>query len=300
MPDRLRKVVQQQLVISKGFSNQLAAIGEIASRANVIVARSMETFSAKMQSLVIPHIDLPQMAQSWENLRQGILETEEDIKVFKVAMVEMGYPPHDGMSIKQMRTISKRYHVDSNEVKQNIGGIMAELYDPVEMKEIILKWEKTITIKKRLPLLRNAIMAHNLGMYDLVVPAVLSQLEGVLVDTFSIKGRVTGEIQRVLLKHLLLKSKHFESTFNFDAAIHDYYKDNILMGFKHGEASKSDISRHAILHGGDTNFGRQPISLKALLLFDYIVTASEGIEDADIQNAKREVLGVRRRNSKRK
>src|SRR5690606_5130815 len=125
------------------------------------------------------------------------------------------------------------------------------------------QWESSNILRKRMPLLRNAIMAHNLGMYDLVVPSVLSQLEGFLVDLFEYKGKVFGKTQLVFLKHLLLENRN---EYSFDDAIHEYYSQQILESFEHGKETESGVSRHAILHGGETGFGKETTSLKILLL----------------------------------
>jgi hypothetical protein len=294
------KIIQQQAEFSKKFATQFEIAARVAENAGSIIIQNLEVFSSRMKSIVIPHIDTTQLTESLKNIGKGLLETESDIKVFKAAMVEMGYPPHDGMSIRQMRTIAKHYKTDSDELKENIDGFMSALYNPNEMKLILLSWEKKKLIRRRLPLLRNAIMAHNLGMYDLVVPSVLSQLEGVLVDIFTIKGNVNGQIQEIMLQNLLLKNYGYERSFSFDDSIHDYYVKNILVNFEHGKTAKSDLSRHAILHGSDTDFGKQTTSLKVLLLFDYFVTASENIKDEDIQKTKREVAEIRKRNRYRK
>jgi len=58
--------------------------------------------------------------------------------------------------------------------------------------------------------------------------------------------------------------------YSFDEAIQKYYLDIILAGFEHGTVPKSFLSRHAILHGGDTNYGNITNSLKSILLFDYL------------------------------
>lgn len=298
MMNDLVRLMQQQAEFSQRIGSHLTRVTGLAENAGSALSKSLQAISSKMQSIVIPHIDTTELLKGLENIRKGILETESDIKVFKAAMVEMGYPPHDGMSIGQMRAIAKQYKVNSDELKEKIDGFMATLYNPSEMQQTLLSWEKKDLITKRLPLLRNAIMAHNLGMYDLVVPSVLSQLEGVLVDIFTVKGNVNGQIQKIMLENLLLKNYEYDYLFSFDDSIHEFYVKNILVNFEHGKNTKSDLSRHAILHGSDTNFGKQTVSLKVLLLFDYLVSASESIKNEDVQKAKREIKEIRRRNRK--
>ena len=39
---------------------------------------------------------------------------------------------------------------------------------------------------------------------------------------------------------------------------------------EHGKALQPDLSRHAILHGGDTNYGTELNALKVIMLIDYV------------------------------
>ncbi|MFC5604442.1 hypothetical protein [Sporosarcina koreensis] len=293
MDNRLSKILQEHM-------RDMAKIGTMATEYTSALARignaAAERY-AKLNKAFQPYLDLTQFTQSFANIQSGILKTEEDIKVFKVAIVELGYPPHDGMAIGNMRAIAELYLDDKKELEDNIDEIMTHLYNASELKEILLFWEETKLVKKRLPLLRNAIMAHNLGMYDLVVPSIISQMEGLLVDTFHVKGRVDGTIQKVMLKNLLLKDESI-SSFSFDETIHEYFSDNVLASFEHGKQLGTDLSRHAILHGSDTGFGKRTVSLKAILLFDYLVSASIKVKDDVIQECKREIAGIRRRKRK--
>jgi hypothetical protein len=216
--------------------------------------------------------------ETFERISRGIKETEEDIKVFKAAMVDLGYPPHDELDIRLMRRIAQDFRDEGKEsVEEYIDEFMCEFYSQTVIQKISSKWEHYGFLKKRLPLLRSAIRAHNLGMYDLVVPSVISQFEGVIVDAFDIKGSVNGAIQEILYGTLLLKEDSF--AWDFDEEIHCYYSQKVLVGFAHGKKAKSEISRHAILHGGDTEFGLETNSLKVILLFDYIVEALNDMDE---------------------
>lgn len=293
MDNRLAEIIRKQMEIAE----KIGMAAELASKVARVGNAAAEQI-VRMSKAIQPFLNSSQMAQGLTNIRNGIIQTEEDIKVFKVAMVEMGYPPHDGMTIKSMRSIAKIYQSDKEELKDNIDEIMKQLFPPSELQSMLLSWEEVEMLNRRLPLLRNVVMAHNIGMYHLVVPSLLSQMEGLLVDIFSIKGRVDGKIQKVMLKHLLLK-KEYQSSLSFDEAIHKYYSENILASFTHGESLGTDLSRHAILHGSDTDFGKESISLKVILLFDYLVSVSLEINESMIQEAKKEIAETRKRNRRR-
>lgn len=210
-----------------------------------------------------------QIQETLKRISEGFIETEEDLKVFKVAIIDLGYPPHEGMGIWNMREIAKMYTEDKSTLEETIDYIMCEYYDDEFFTELGRMWENYEVLQNRLPILRNVIMAHNLGMYNVSIPAIIAQLEGVLIDSFEIKGYVNGVIIKMLLKELL---KEEDSGFDFDGEIRKYYEKNILADFERGKIIKSDVSRNAILHGADITYGKQIVSIKAILLFDTIAT----------------------------
>ncbi|PEC09881.1 hypothetical protein CN567_22220 [Bacillus toyonensis] len=62
-----------------------------------------------------------------------------------------------------------------------------------------------------------------------------------------------------------------DGVFSFDKQIQTFYLNTILIGFEHGESLKSKLSRNAILHGADLEYGTEENSLKSILIFDYIL-----------------------------
>lgn len=70
----------------------------------------------------------------------------------------------------------------------------------------------------------------------------------------------------------LLKNDSFENT---EEVLLKFITDIILSGFKHGDAMFSYPSRHAILHGADTSYGKESISLKTILVLDILTRKFE-------------------------
>jgi hypothetical protein len=171
---------------------------------------------------------------------------------------------------------------------------MIRFYNDRRIVNIGYNWENKTILSERISILRSVIMAHNLGMYNVSIPAILAQLEGTIIDAFQINSRVKGNHLKVLIKHLLLDNNNFIGSFNFDDAIEKYYSENILMSFSHGSELGSDLSRHAILHGGDKYYGKEIVSIKAILLFDYIVEAIDDLKESTISHAKLEIRRINR------
>jgi len=228
-------------------------------------------------------------------IKQGILKTEEDMKVFKIAIIELGYPPHEGMDISTIRGIAQAYTNDKEHLSEIIDQIMCDYYDDDFIMMISGLWEENDTIKERLPILRNVIMAHNQGMYNVAIPSILAQFEGSLVDAFNIRGKVDGTIVNKLIR-ILLKNNSSDTLWSFDKEIHKFYEENLMVSFNHGGLIGSKVSRHAILHGGDKEYGTQENSIKLILLFDYIATEFKNIDDKTIKKANEEISKYRKYN----
>lgn len=265
------------------------------------IQRIKDNYS-QLQSQIVSQF-VQEIRNTFQKIAQGIKETEEDVKVYKTVMMKFGYPPSGTIDIPSLRSIAQHYNSYSGN-KENfqefIDEFMIEYYDASALQELSLMWERNNLIAKRMPLLRNAIKAHNLGMFELVVPSIIPQLEGIIVDAFGIKENVNQPILKILLRHLLLENNKSKSEYNFDPSIYTYYKNRVLVPFKRGVDLKSDISRHAISHGEDTNFGKETISLKLILLFDYILDSTTELKEEVKLAAKHEVKRYRKSLNTRK
>lgn len=123
------------------------------------IGRVASDFTNSLSSVISPQLQ-NLLSIEWDSIKKGIIETKDDIKIFKAAMVELNYPPHDGMDIVEMRKIAQSYVKDKEFVKENIDSMFQEIYDANEIKSILLGWEQVKLIERRIPILRNVIMVH--------------------------------------------------------------------------------------------------------------------------------------------
>jgi hypothetical protein len=227
---------------------------------------------------------------SWfDEIGKELEKVEDDIIQFKTIIVRLGYPPHEDMPVSDIRRIVADYNEFGEEyVKKYLDDLMFEIYDEKYLDDILLKWEQTKLLSSRISILRNVIKCHNQQMYNASIPTLLPQLEGIIVDAFQHKGELRGHHLGVYLKHLLIKPNEEES-YSFEDAIHIYYMQHILVHFEHGKEIRSEVSRHAILHGGLTNYGSRENSLKLILLFDFLSDCVSKITEETIVVAKKEI-----------
>ena len=102
-------------------------------------------------------------------------------------------------------------------------------------------------------------------LYYLVVPTLFVIIEGMIARGFNHKGQMSGGRLKEYINELI--SNHELNS------LHQIINERMLVQFKHGMEVDSPISRHAIIHGGDINYGRETVALRLLLIFYNLVFA---------------------------
>lgn len=205
------------------------------------------------------------------NLEKGIEEEKQMKELFQIVMLGLGFPPSDTLFPKEMKYILdlySSYNGNNNELlKEVITNFLIGCYNEKELNILLQYWEQQTLCQSRIHILREVIQGHILGFYNLTVPTMLSQIEGIIAEGFNHVGHMTAKVQKQYIADLLSCT----DIGSFDNTINEYFLNTILVGFEHGTEIKSDLSRHAILHGADTNFGTKINSLKCILVFDYLL-----------------------------
>ncbi|MCM3792478.1 hypothetical protein M3690_04125 [Priestia megaterium] len=190
---------------------------------------------------------------------------ERDSINYKEIMKKTGFPPVDIVPaelIFKMADFTEKYGLEET-VKQ-FPSVLAEYYNEETLDYLVSKWKRFSWLKKRMPIIEQAIKAHKLEMYYASITTLLPQLEGILADGTN----HTGDMN--VRKKLPLVLNKEDAVLVFDSNVKEYYEDTVLEGFEHNKTLKSKFSRHAILHGGDTGYGTKNNSLRCILLFDYL------------------------------
>lgn len=204
------------------------------------------------------------------NLNEEINEEKQKKELFQVVMFDLGFPPSDTLfpkEIKYVLDLCSSYNGSNEQLKEEITKFLVGCYNDKELSSLLEHWGNQTVCQSRIHILREVIQGHSSGFYNLTVPTMLSQIEGIIAKGFNHQGRMTVKHQKVYISDLLSST----DTGSFDRTINDYFLKTILAEFEHGVEIESDLSRHAILHGADTQFGTQINSLKCILVFDYLL-----------------------------
>lgn len=269
--------------------DSLTNIGKVAMEFSNAISESIKPM-IELAGKVNEFLQSEKVRETFKNIAEGIIETEEDIINYKEVMGILGYPPSTSTDFILMRQIGREF-IENGEtnLREVIDDVMKDHYDLTKINEMKLEWGRHKFVKDRVSLLRQALTAHNLGMYALSIPSLLSQMEGIIIEGYKIKGKVNGYQFKKIVESLFINPD--DESFDFNNEIRDFYIRFILDGFVHGQQIRSDVSRHAILHGGakPSFFAKEEVSLKLILMMDNILQRINQLKDNEINEVKKEL-----------
>jgi hypothetical protein len=189
---------------------------------------------------------------------------------FGTVMFTLGWPPPNDYPISLKNQVIEYY--DANGPVATKLWVEAELlkfYNAERLRGLIDQWNEKPLLDKRIEIVRAAVEAHCDGKYVLSIPALLPQIEGLIADGFVHQG----EMHKPQYKKHISDLMDPDAALDYPSEINNFVTLQLLARFEHGGAISSDLSRHAILHGGDTTYGTEVKSLKAILLFHSVQDA---------------------------
>lgn len=187
-------------------------------------------------------------------------------------MVELGWPPPMAIAIEDANRFVAQYDEGGPEaIRKPVEAHLLAIYDKTELAGLVRKWASKRFLAQRLAILRAAVEAHADGNYCLSVPALILQVEGIIVQCFEHKGWLNSTHLKGYADALMSG----DETDRFirgacDAAAKHFLFEWFWAQFTHGGEAPL-FSRHAILHGADTAYGTAANSLRAILFLDYII-----------------------------
>lgn len=176
-----------------------------------------------------------------------------------------GFPPCRWLSLSDCQRIVIAYQSDGTAEAASLveQEFRVLLTDERMRREVLADWARNPLLAKRLHILRDAYKAAAEGRYCLAVPVFYAQLEGIIAEGMRHSGALRGRDYKRLVSSLAEEDELLGpvmSTFVADVA---------LANFQHGDPLP-DLSRHAILHGADTEYGTERNALRVIALFDYV------------------------------
>lgn len=201
------------------------------------------------------------LSRAWNRVIELLKERDRAAGI----LVELGWPPHQDLSAKELAAIARIYDREGPErAERSVADFMLEHYGVQALEGILEGWRRRRWLQPRLRILEESISGHKSGLYFLTVPALFAQIEGIIAEGFGHRGRMKSQDYEKYLEQLL------DTPLPEHRAVKKFMLDVVLASFVWGMQVSLPLSRHAILHGYDTRYGTKENSLKVILLFDYI------------------------------
>jgi hypothetical protein len=196
----------------------------------------------------------------------------EVVAPFVEIMIEEEWPPpamEAPLNLRGMQVVVAARKAGASDVGRIIERLMLMNHDRGVLEAIADSWSQRYLLKRRNPILQSALRAHLDGEYFCSVPTLLSQVEGVVVDGFGHVDWLSPQRYSRYLESLVPDAGGQDDLVSdFRRAMRVFHKNVVLANFIHGQPVQSALSRHAILHGADVDYGKEATSLKAILLVD--------------------------------
>ena len=274
-----RAVISHQQAMNKvlaglsGMNGMARALFGISEQQRTLAA-TLSGFKLFGENLLSSQFiaNLGKLPSMWEEagrqLAENLKQFDKDQDRFELVMVELGWPPY-GMDLtpREMHAIiGVRDSYGVEQAREFVERLFIEHFDHNFLAAMLQKWESAQWLRGRLPILREVMQAHNEGKYWSSVPTLLPQIEGIIAEGY----RHNGHMSVAELKSYYDKTLQKTGRYSFDQGIKKFLLEYVLVHFEHGKPLESPLSRHAILHGADTDYGTEANSLKCLLLFDFL------------------------------
>ena len=217
---------------------------------------------------------LDKFYESVRQLAQATGSLDDTLLAFKTVLVKFQWPPpRMDFDIADVRYIlDLRDSLPEDEARTQIDAFMLKRHDVSYVRGLLQDWKGHKWIKKRIPILEAAVNAHIEGKYELSIPALLPQIGGIIMDGYDHNGWAKQKYEEDYARKLCEGGPEDGEPDSLDHAAEDFFLKTLKQDFRLGQPMPG-LSRHAILHGADTDYATSVNSLKVILIFDYFLNA---------------------------
>ena len=177
-------------------------------------------------------------------------------------LLELKWTPPGHLPASLLDKISLSFE-KSQITAQDVDEIFVHFYDEDKLQEIVNSWTNQKYIQPRLKILKEVVTAHIEGRFELSIPSILPQIEGIISDIYEHAGRMNSSSIKDYVEAL------FAGNSRFDRIGKIFFLSILYENFEWRDPIPF-LSRHAILHGADTNYASASNSLRLILMFDLL------------------------------
>lgn len=273
-PEDLEKLIvfkSTAVDVVKLFQPQMEAFTQSLSPLFKAIEKTVDAYRPYIETLtknLSPHmIAVAKIAELYGPQMLAFLESAKKFEEFNIKLTErhkvseLILPPYFASF-----TMPEIYKLFEDEHKPAIE-IYHDYFNSSENIEDLLNiWSEIKFYNDRLPILRDALIAHKDGKYTLSIPVFLAQIEGILCEIFEVKnhGEAKGKLNKIKFEE-----DNQESLLATPQFIADILINQIFQSSKNYTFEKNYPNRHPILHGKDKYYYEDKYaSLRCILILD--------------------------------
>jgi hypothetical protein len=185
---------------------------------------------------------------------------------FETAMMDLQWPaPMIDMDFALMQDIVTLHdNLPPQEADTRVGHMLSRIYDADCLHERLNSWKRYEWIgPRRMHILAMALGAHTEGKYELSIPVLVAQIEGIILEGSRFGGWVVHSSEKTKVEEACERDGSFVGRL-----AKNFFVTAFFQQFTIGQPVVPNLSRHAILHGVDTDYPTPENSLKLILLLD--------------------------------
>jgi hypothetical protein len=184
---------------------------------------------------------------------------------FETAMMDLQWPaPMIDMDFALMQDIVTLHdNLPRQEADTRVGRMLSRIYDADCLNERLNFWKSYKWIGPRMHILAMALGAHTEGKYELSIPVLVVQIEGIILEGSRFGGWVVHSSEKTKVEEACERDGSFVGRLAKNLFVTAFFQQ-----FTIGQPVVPNLSRHAILHGVDTDYPTPENSLKLILLLD--------------------------------
>lgn len=235
------------------------------AKASTILPESMKKIRLEVTEAMRKVIE--SYNENWHEMLRGIRDKEVVIEAF----LKYDIPPHHKFRITLFSFII--YSYSEGKPKEVVEQAVKNGFYNYIYPNLMREWKQNQAVKSRIEILTLSLKGFEEGYYGLVVPTLIAQIEGVLLEKISVKNFTTEQLREII-------RSIFDGVgvVNTDKTLSKFYCDKIV-----GNKGPSSVQRHGILHGSLYNYHNEMDAIKAILIFDTIVSR---VNDADSKSMR--------------
>lgn len=220
------------------------------------------------------------LAEYWNEF-----EKEYDISSLKVQKYLKNYnwfvsPNMDRTVVYDILSICEN---PSEDKQDKINKIIVDYFLDNNCKELDIwfnKWSCNPLFDKRIDIIKDCINAiknkdETIHFPNIIIPSLICQIEGIQTDYMVSNGVRFKKMHAYDPNGNQIKKKEYFRTYTSDNkfydAMNEYFLDVLFQETYYGEeCTTTDFSRNKILHGENTDYGRNDNMIRCFMILDFL------------------------------